>query len=815
MAMKTYYVTRNPGEVRRLDDLTLPWLDVSVPLVVDNFNDIMAFPGDPLKVIAVGRQRQIYWSTDAGATWTQSVGDYTALIGSDSEFFEIWIIDDLVSYVVGTNGACVKSIDGGITYNLTATLPTGSGNLDGGFNAKSVHFIDPLNGVVGVDTSGNGAVVFKTTDGGATWTWLLGGGFLGGAPGTSFGPNGIFMSADQQVIVVETNDTIYRSTDAGVSFPAVFDLTTIPQPGGNGLHLTWLGTDPNEMYVTGNNDRIFQSLDNGATWAQTTPVVLAGNVIDASHFYQTLTGFTSGDPVGSTIYHTVDGGSTKILSESAGNPLAIWTEMDGPPPACYRLLSCNTSAYPNIEHAQGDVGVDLMSVIGQVISTLDQFGTERCYTVELQVDVPCDTTGGEFIVLGYTVVGNDCASFDFDACPVEIPLTIVGEVSVIDVVINNTGVDAHDFSFALGSCTTTEMTVLTPSPINIPGGGSGIIQIEYAPVGAENGQCELNVTGPCGVITCDVCFHSVAVPDCPHFNICITGPSCAPDCIKPGEIISFDLGGSISPVAYPTVITFQVVNQVTQEVVFTIDYAVADDTELDAIVINVPGLPPGKYCAEVCLPGCNTKRVLCFDVCEPFDLYKDSCNHWHVHRPAVCQVEEFLVCVRPMECGAPEEPIIEDVLWDVSQDNTFEFEVPGDGIFIFEMKDPVSGEVLFSFAAFETCALQECWHILMDKIMCSCSDPCCKRCDGSPEQEREFARMTLNKLVPLYLMYLGMARRNELYTVGMKLISDDHHCFLHDACVVLAKINDIIMDCGCLCPEQKNTATNRGDCQSC
>ena len=803
MATKTYYTSRLAGFVHRLDDFTLPWVDVSVGAADDGFLDIMAVPGDPDRVIAVGRERQIYYSNDAGATWNQSAGDYTLLPGVDGtwEFKEIWIVDDLVSYVVGPQGVVLRSGDGGVTFNQTGTFPTPGGGLDGDVSAESVHFTSATTGVVGVALGGQSSV-WKTTDSGATWTQLNGAAIFGG---TSI--PGINMTADQGQIIALTNTGIWRSTNNGVSFNLVQALNA-NVPSGEGLHLTWIAGE-NELWVTGLGDSVWKTTNYGATWNVIRGYGVGGaQSILAGHFFDSNNGFLGR---GNEIHTTTDAGVTTAPSEAIIAPNAIWTEGSNPPPFCFILRSCDTNSYPDITDVVGDVGVDLMLVVGQVISTLDELGVERCFTVELQED-PC-VEPPNLTVLAYTIVGSDCADFNIETCPTEIPLTIVGETSQVQVTVNNTSADAHDFTFALSACATGDLNILTASPLNIPGGGSDVIEFEYTPTQVENGSCTLTVTGPCGDIVCQICYSSVAVPSCPHFNICITGPSCAPDCIRPGEIIQFDLGGTISPVAYPTIVTFQLVNQATQEIVFAADYPVADDTELQAIVVNVIAPAPGAYCAEVCLPGCNTKRVLCFDVCQPFDIYKDECNKWHVHRPWQCPIEEYNVCI--YELGSGNDPIVQDVIWDISQDNTFEFEVPHDGIYIFEMKDPETGEVIYSFSAFETCALQECFKIMMDKIMCSCADPCCKKCDGTPEQEREFARMSLNKLVPLYMTYLGMAHRDRLYSEGLQLINDDHMCFLHDASQILAKINDIIMDCGCLCPEQKNTATNRGDCLSC
>ena len=800
MAIRTYYTTRVAGEVRRLDNLTLPWQDVSIPAGTDSLLDVMAFPQDPDKVIVVGRNRQIFKSIDAGVNWTAAGGDYPTTFGD--EYQEIWIVDNLISYVTAeTGGAILKSIDGGDNYNIIGyATPGGTQNTEKTVDA--LHFISPLIGIAFVGNSENKGEVWKTIDGGVTWTLLK----IIVRSG-----KGCFLSDDEQTIVLIAANKVWKSTDGGSTFT---DVYTTPDADVHLLnHLTWNPGGAN-MWAVGTQGLSIRSIDGGSTWTVLEAPVLGQAEIDAAHYYSSLDGFQGWD---NAIDFTNDGGVTHANSESAGNPLSIWTEMPTPP-MCYRLDPCDTTLDPILLDAQEGPGVDLMPVIGQVINLIATstgeapIGVSGCYTVTLQDS--CGDEAPQWIVNSFTLVGSDCASFNLETCPTEMPVTLVGESTIVDITINNLSTETHDFVGSFGSCIASGMVILNPG-ITIAGGESGVMQVQYTPTLAEEGQCELIVTGPCGEIVCDICYHSVSVPTCSHFNICVTGPTCAPDCIKPGEVIQFNLGGNISPIAYPTVITFSVINQVTQEIAFAADYSVANDIELDAIMVNVPGLPPGKYCAEVCLPGCNAKRVLCFDVCEPFDIYKDSCNHWHVHRPGICQIEEYLVTVRPMECGGTEDAVVLDVLWDVSQDNTFEFEVPGDGIYIFEMKDPETGEVQYSFSAFETCKLQECFKIMMDKIMCSCADPCCKKCDQSPEIEREFSRMSLNKLVPLYFTYLGMARRNELYGVGMKLVTDDQLCFLHDACVVLAKINDIIMDCGCLCPEQENTATNRGDCQSC
>lgn len=810
MATKTYYVGAETGIVRRLDNEILPWVDISVPAAGGIFKDVATLPDLPDFVIVVGTNNKVYKSSNAGSTWTASTGTITGLPGTIT-WNQISVVDEYVVAIAGDNGYVALSNNGGSSFTVTPSLPTTGGSADPGFSVKSIHFITDQIGVVATNDV-NGAKVWKTVNAGTTWTLLNSGTHIGG-PGTTTDANGIFLSPNQTYITLGTPEGVWNSSDSGASFSQVLNLTLTP---GGGLRLwaynenhIWFGAQDNQLWKsTNNNGSFFFVVQNH------DPTL---GPFTAFHFWNPAEGYLNGGAGVSRINSTDDSGFNYTTSENFIQVNAIYT---GFAEDCYKLTSCDEEAYPSLDNVKPDAGVDLDSVIGQVInaelsSTNDRpFTFTGCYTVSRQLDKPCDITPGVYyLVTDYTAIG-DCGEFEITSeCPVNLPLTVVGNTEIFQISVQNNSAADQDFNISLTSCGTSGLSIVTPLPVLIPAGTTAVIDLEYTPTVAEQGTCQIVVTGPCTTQTCSVCYESVVIPACPHFNICITGPTCAPDCIKPGEVISFNLGGSITLSAYPTTVTFNVINQATHQQVYTVSYPVTSDADLDDILINLVAGDPGKYCAEVCIPGCNTKRVLCFDVCQPFDIYKDSCNHWHVHRPGKCLIEEFIVSV--YELGNEKNPIVKDVVWDISQDNTFEFVFKNDGIYIFEMKDPDTGEVVYSFSAFETCGIQKCFQILMDKIMCSCSDPCCKRCDGSAKEHKEFARMTLNQLMPLYFTYLGMARRNELYTVGMKLISDEQGSFLHDASKTLDKIRDIIMDCGCLCPEEKNTASNRGGCSTC
>jgi len=792
--LKTYYTRQSPDFSSRLDNLTPPWQSID-SASTELFNDIMAVPGKGQFITKVGKNGAILVSNDSGATWNIPAGTASSLAGF---WHEVWIVDDFNAFACGEQGAVAKTVDGGLTWDLCPSFPTPSNLLDVNCVSYCLHFIDELVGIVITDIDPSVVLVtstaYKTIDGGLTWVNLLGD--LNVAP-NAVNYRGVHMSEDEQVIIALGEGVIRRSIDGGATFTVCLDTTR-----RDTRHLTWINDDV--LWAVGNGGSIYQSIDAGLNWLTIRAFSEDPDII-AAHFFNALEGFIG---LEYSMEYTNDGGLTSVLSDPILNNriiTSIWSEPIQP----YMFIPCPSNpGAPIVGFAYGGLGIDLQPFVGSVVYIN---GSSICYTCELQ-DADAVYPGVIIDQISFVAGGEDCVDFTLDNCPIEFPLTIVGTSVIVDVSITNqsVGLTASDFVLSLGTCG-VNFSIIGSNTVSLSGGETGIIQVQYTPLVAEQGSCQFEVTGPCGSRVCDICFSSTVIPECPHFNVYISGPTCAPDCITPGSVVQFDLGGNISPVAYPTIINFSVYEAATNDVIFQSSYPVNDDLELDAIIINFIAPKPGKYCSEVCLPGCNTLRVLCFDVCEPFDIYKTECNKWHVHRPHQCPVEEFLVTISELEGDA----IVTDQLWDISQDNTFEFELPHDGIFIFEMKDPETGEVLFSFSAFETCDIQECYMIMMDKIMCSCSDPCCKKCTGTAQEARDFARGGLNKLVPLYMTYLGMARRNELYTTGMKLISDEHNCFLQDANSILAKIIEIITDCGCLCPEQKNTASNRGGCSTC
>ena len=477
-------------------------------------------------------------------------------------------------------------------------------------------------------------------------------------------------------------------------------------------------------------------------------------------------------------------------------------------PSCFTLESCNPFDYPSIPEAISldPVTAPLAVNVGSVMTNVNG-AANQCYRVLYNPD--CSAPVG---IADATLLGSDCADFTIQS-EVTVPTTAVGSCNSFSITAENNSADDQSFTLSLAGC--TDIALIDPATQVIAAGVIGSWELEYCPGSITNGSCNYNIQGPCNDLTGELCHKSVEISTCTYWNICITEDAtgeCKPDCIYPGSVVPIAIDGSVSdPSLFPLTITFIVTNESTGDIVFQNDYVVNDNAELNALSIDVPADVSGKYCATICVPGCDSLKKFCWDVCDPFDVYKDDCNKWHLFRPDNCGPQKYLVSVTELD-GDVVHAAVE---WDSAVNNYFYFDVPHDGIFIITMADYLTGTTIYTFAIFETCQIEKCFKILMDKVMCSCADPCCEKCDGTPEKEIEFARMTLNKLNPLYLTYLGMASKYKVDSIGMKLIPVDTTEFLYSADNVMDKITELLEQCDCLCAEENNTKSNTGRCKNC
>jgi photosystem II stability/assembly factor-like uncharacterized protein len=217
---------------------------------------------------------QLLHTTNAGQTWNIITPTDDMVGGMDAPGSRISFIDATTGWIMkssaddnenflGTN--LYKTTNGGSTWTRTI-LSTNAG--DAGIQ---VQFVDANNGWVLIYNMDTSTPIFKrTTDGGATWTTTNGGGifyYVNENVGYAF-------SAGPQM---PPPYTIFKTTDGGTNWtPQYVDNTSGEL---NAIQFT----DVNNGWIVGNNGKIFKTTDGGANW---TPITNTG--FNANYDYNPL-----------------------------------------------------------------------------------------------------------------------------------------------------------------------------------------------------------------------------------------------------------------------------------------------------------------------------------------------------------------------------------------------------------------------------------------------------------------------------------------------------------------------------------------------
>ena len=214
----------------------------------------------------------IFWLLSNNASG--GVNKWTA-IGPGGGYVQSMIVDPDNSNIVyaGTGYAGLfKSVDGGLNW---VEINNGSYSSEFKYPVRVLQF-DPLDSTI-LYTAFT-STLYKSTDSGASWQALY-----SGASVSALGINPL----DPQVMFVVTTQDVLKTTNGGMNWTPITSAFVGAVNIGAITKVVFDPVTPAKVYATSTTDGIWVSEDNGNTWAQKnsglTSVYVNDMVIDRSN----------------------------------------------------------------------------------------------------------------------------------------------------------------------------------------------------------------------------------------------------------------------------------------------------------------------------------------------------------------------------------------------------------------------------------------------------------------------------------------------------------------------------------------------------
>jgi len=268
------------------------WTRLSGSPQENTLNCIRKIPGTN-KLIAVGEGSTVMISEDAGQNWQLILNP----AGRDNYYIckGVCFIDDTTGFINGGKESILKTIDGGLSWDLKYIGNT----IYEGKYFYEIEFTNRLNGFA----VGDDGQLFKTTDTGESWHTI--------PSGVSFGLGLIeFADTITGFIAGACDSILLKTSDGGNNWSLIDFPSGLPKLEITSIHFI----SDSVGFISGfssDNTLIFKTTDKGITWMQVHSSGLqgAGEFV----FFDELSGFyTLPTPVmySSVIISTNDGGNT-------------------------------------------------------------------------------------------------------------------------------------------------------------------------------------------------------------------------------------------------------------------------------------------------------------------------------------------------------------------------------------------------------------------------------------------------------------------------------------------------------------------------